>query len=454
MRKLLLFPALLMFCIVTYAEQESNIIKNVTSNPVVPGPFPHFDPINNDNNKTTTQELRLIAKAYSLFQNGNMQHVDSITYKYSGSRGSVPNLDDMNNDDHVLFDESVTYTFNSTQLQYKNNLQRIQSYLNNKVQQLIYKEWIESNSSWKNKERFKYTYDTDGKMESMIKQRWYGTLWAQDMTSTLAYDPNNNVVSLSSTTYTMSFVYDANNRLVEMEDMEWTQAAGWQKKEKKSYVYTGNDVKEYTLEKWGGSSWEKNMKRTYQYDANKNLIISVDYGWVDNNWKSLTKHSYAYDNNNNVIADVTYNWNSIISAFVEAKKEVRSYNNKSLVEELTTYSWDGTNWVQQNNDISIRYYYESYDPTTVNFVAQNIDGLNIYPVPASDQLNIAYQLHELEKSTIALLDMTGKVVYSMENKTALQYNGTIPVANIPEGNYIVSISSPSSSTYKKVSIVH
>src|SRR5690606_38516618 len=108
MRQILLFPAIFFACLAAaYAEQGDN--SNTTASPTVGGVFPHFS--QTAGGKAEVQNYRMIAKAYARFYDAAFVAVDSTTYQYGAYRGSIPNIEDINNDDHVLFDISVKYRF-------------------------------------------------------------------------------------------------------------------------------------------------------------------------------------------------------------------------------------------------------------------------------------------------------------------------------------------------------
>src|SRR5690606_18797881 len=136
--------------------------------PVIGGMFPHFTPGANGAGAPTTQNFRLIAKAHSVYNDGGFVAVDSIAYQYGSGRGGVPNPDQLENDEKILFDISTKFKFNANTWGYVNSQQREQYYTGNNVNQLIYKDWDIAKGIWKYKERYRYEYDQTGKMERSV----------------------------------------------------------------------------------------------------------------------------------------------------------------------------------------------------------------------------------------------------------------------------------------------
>lgn len=453
MRKILLFPALLFICSTAFAFAGEGPENSVTSTPQVGGLFPHFNSSLAGNSGAVATDFRLIAKSYAIYRDAGFVASDSTTYVYGENRGSVPNLDDLNNDEHVLFDVSVSYKFNTSLWGYDNSQQRLQSYEDNKVSKLIYKKWDKLTSSWKNAERYLYKYDNNGKMQTSLLQLWYGTLWSQDMLSTLNYDNNNNVVQMNSVTYTVDFVYDQNNNLIMIEDKVWSSGSGFTNNERKSYVYNGKDVVEYVLDKWDNGTWVRTTKWEYGYDIDKNIVLSTEYSWSGSSWVGKKQNAYTYDNNNNKLTDIEKIWNAGSASYENHKMESLTYNVKSLPETVTSYTWKNNAWQHLTGDFTIKYYYEQYTPNSVAKFALDAD-LNIYPLPASDNINISAKWQESSEISVLLTDMAGRTVFHSKHQASNNYTQSIPVHNLPSGNYILSISDKNATAGRKVVVRH
>lgn len=71
----------------------------------------------------------------------------------------------------------------------------------------------------------------------------------------------------------------------------------------------------------------------------------------------------------------------------------------------------------------------------------NEASVNIYPSPATDWINIRFQIVKDSKVSIRITDLTGKVVYSSEKGTlgADVYRETIALSNLTQGVYLVNL---------------
>ena len=82
----------------------------------VPNIFPHYGS-GSAGNVVGSNQSRIIAQTYLVFDGSAFVPVDSITYSYSFGRGGQLSTDDFN-DNFVSFDESYTYLFNMESFQF------------------------------------------------------------------------------------------------------------------------------------------------------------------------------------------------------------------------------------------------------------------------------------------------------------------------------------------------
>lgn len=452
MRNLTIIAAVLLSYSVAMAGAGGNGNAITTVSPSVSGIFPHFTSSGNSASQGTQswQEFRLIAKTNYKYINGQFLPKDSVTYQFSERRGGLPDPDQPNADDHILFDESTTYVYDQPSAQYLNNKHRQQRFADKKVTHLIYQNWHSLSSSWKNAERYVYTYDNSGKMKSSSLELWYGTLWTNSIYSTLTYDNNNNVVEMNSATLEVDFAYDSNNNLVSIEDKVFQQGVGWVNYQRKSYTYTGKDITSYTLDIWLNNTWQHTKKWEYQYDIDKNVIVSIEYEWK-NGWENYMMHEYDYDSKGNVLEEVISRWDGLQNIYIKNKKEERTYNYKDQPETHITYSWDGAKWSHTNDDEAIFYYYELYDPTDIMMYSGNYD-IKVYPVPASDHINISLPNEFTQNVNVVITDVVGRTVY---NNAQDLNNGnviTIPVIQMQPGNYFINLTGNNQVYKQKIAV--
>ena len=80
--------------------------------------------------------------------------------------------------------------------------------------------------------------------------------------------------------------------------------------------------------------------------------------------------------------------------------------------------------------------------------------LSIYPVPASDIINIKINSAEESQSDVHLLDMSGRVILSQNvNTQAGENNFPVNISSIQTGNYIVSVSSAAGRVNRMIAVI-
>lgn len=104
---------------------------------------------------------------------------------------------------------------------------------------------------------------------------------------------------------------------------------------------------------------------------------------------------------------------------------------------------------------NIRNFLNS-QPTGLNESSVSVSGLNIFPNPATSEVNIKFFLKENSDVEIDVLDVTGRVVSNLffEKTQAGAYVKTFNTNGIANGNYIVRVKANGSVSNQKLNIVH
>lgn len=434
MRKLLLYLSALACCSTNVLAIEGP--QSLTTGVVIGGTgFPHFNP--QGGKVSADKHYRVIAKTYTIYSGTWFQPQDSTNYTYTGGRGSLFSADRPNYDESILFDDATTYYYNAGTSSYDNRLYRKQSFDNsNNILSLTYSTWRTSTAAWKDSARYMYSYvaGTNKIKESMF-QLWVGGTWAHDVPSTLTYD-GNKVVDIVSNSYSASYTYDNNDNIICVIDKVAAHGSGvLSYNEKKSYSYNvDGEIATYTLEKWNttNNDWDKIEKNEYTYTG-KNIAENTVYQWNGSNWILYNKHLFTYNSNNDQTTEITQLWNG--SSFVNYQKEICAYNYYNLLESITTQNWDLAGyWKNADGNTQIRYYYEYYFTTSVANIAGN-SSLNIYPVPATDKINISLNAPAGTNTSFTVQNMNGAVVKQWEADAANTL--TTDISSLPAGTYAI-----------------
>ena len=130
---------------------------------------------------------------------------------------------------------------------------------------------------------------------------------------------------------------------------------------------------------YDGASWANSTAQNYEYDSNNNLISETDFRWTMGAWKNDEKTIYTYNPSNKVTEILYQEWNAITNKFentykdtyaytagkvtelmfkkwensqwVDYEKATLGYNVNNLLESGLAYSWDGTQWVNEDREL-------------------------------------------------------------------------------------------------------
>lgn len=106
----------------------------------------------------------------------------------------------------------------------------------------------------------------------------------------------------------------------------------------------------------------------------------------------------------------------------------------------------GTTWVPSSNIMRFRSVaYGKYVPLSVNDNLQEAFGIQVYPNPANEVVNV--KLNKAEKASFKLFDFGGKLVKEI---TSAKQVTDINITSLPKGVYILNINTGKESVNKKI----
>lgn len=127
--------------------------------------------------------------------------------------------------------------------------------------------------------------------------------------------------------------------------------------------------------------------------------------------------------------------------------------NMSTEENPThTYTKNGTYEVilTVSNECGEYFVTESYTINSNSVTEAELAGVNIYPNPAQNILNIQLTNNDSDKINMDVLDINGKLVLSNAFNTS---NHIIDVSAMPAGTYLIRLRSEAASYFKKVVVL-
>ena len=106
---------LMVMMIASQSNAEGNNEAMTTAGPGIGGQFPHFGSQlyngGNGGGVPAKISLRLIGKTFAVHNGSYFTPVDSFSYTYSNDRGGIPDNDQLDNDESLMYDEGIRYIY-------------------------------------------------------------------------------------------------------------------------------------------------------------------------------------------------------------------------------------------------------------------------------------------------------------------------------------------------------
>jgi hypothetical protein len=304
---------------------------------------------------------------------------------------------------------------------------------------------LSGTSGWRNMYRSTFTYNANSDMTSHTEQYWDNTSWADDYKETLIYDSRYNLILET--------------------DQNWNGWA-WENHYQYIYTYDSRDQRVTALSQhWAWSSWENQYKVYFYYDSRGNLTGAIQHYWTGGQWSNDLQIAIYYDAYDNIVYDILQSWNGTI--WENWYQDYLTYDSRNNNISVLTEQWDGLSWLTNmtgaktydSNDIlmtvSYRYWNETgtavYAGDSMNFSFHAVIGieeiagltrLSAYPNPANDVLVVESDLSSPNTLSLDLKDVNGRPVSEtvvMEHAEGVRRT-TFPVADLPAGLYLLTVS--------------
>lgn len=324
--------------------------------------------------------------------------------------------------------------------------------------------WNTGTSSWTPTYRATSTFDANDDIVKQVSENWNGSSWDVSTQTIMTYDAAHN--RLSSVTqnwntgtsswvnsYRTMYTYTG-NQLTTSIDQNWNSGAStWDNSGKYSYTYNLAGKKaEMVRQNWSGGAWVNDTKETYSYNSGNQLTTTLALLWNSgtSTWNNYRRTINTYDANNDPVTMTQENWNG--SSYENYQKTTIVFNQHQRTMFENQYWNSGGFWEYTTSSYRATYYYQSFITSGITNVPLEAK-IDVYPVPATDKLNITIANSNGKTYSLMLTDMSGHKVKLQESPA---YNNvlSLPVADLPTGNYILSIQTGNSSAVKQVAIVH
>lgn len=397
------------------------------------------------------------------------------------------------------FDTNFIYTYNPS-AGYTQNLLQVESYdtLKNLIYDITLRKdgsgnWIDSlkytytydannnmssytmqklnisTGTWTNLEKHLYTSDAAGNRLTDIIQKWDVPTASWSFLSEHAYTYNSKNTMVSDTfkyinpmymrlmdSTVSEYTYDTAGNLTLFRALSVTfvpASYSYYYPTKYMYEYQYNsitkdlDQKLHEVPSTHGPGWFIDSIIYYTFDTSHNLVYEENPHYYNN--------TFEYDTAHNLLSATYVVWN-VGGPIKPSFRHFYSYNSDNLVTMFTYELYDiaSGKWKGQTQD---RYYYITPPPpkrTAVGNVNQQMGSLLVYPSPANSVLNIDIHTQKELPIIIAIYDMQGRIWSQWQVDAALFSHSSIPVSQMPAGNYILNVKNESGQVSKMFTVAH
>ncbi|MCB0698965.1 MAG: T9SS type A sorting domain-containing protein [Chitinophagales bacterium] len=339
------------------------------------------------------------------------------------------------------------------------------------------------NSAWD----IHYTKKYDGSDRLLIEDYSsyeYPTYYSTHTSSKYTYDANgllqtssyyyNRFKSAPYTNYAY-YVYDTAKRLVILDIRSHDIHSGYTSDTGRTeYAYDSlNRLSEKTLKfRDTVKGFLPIEKYVYGYDS-LNRLISEDWVWWDsiaNAWMNRTQFEYVYSGTNvqpdqrinklydtatktytatwkdeyvfNSLGDTLSTTHKVLkgTSFNKAWRREILYNIYDQPDTLYIFSYNVDNPTSSAElTYKFTYIYEIYWPNSVTTVEDNKSEVLAYPIPAHGMLTVKAILDKPQDVQTSIYDMQGRVVQTHTYRSEKTFIQTLPIADLPPGNYILKL---------------
>ena len=416
--------------------------------------------------RTTAATGSRITGETDLDNNGaSFYYYDSIILTYSGTRGG-----DLNHlGTQLKFDNAYIYYYNTTTSAWENGIYEYQTFdASDEVQTTVSQSWDVSTSAWVNSNENIYIW-SGGNLQSYINQSWdtVGSAWVNQNKTIFTYDGAGNILTETDqnwdgtsawvNNYEYIYTYNANNNVTSEIDQSWDgSTSSWVNQNKLTYTYDGTNpyVLSRVSQSWnsGTSAWDNYSNDIYTYDGLNNRLTDLYQNWMGAAWVNSDLATYSSFVAQLPQTEIDQVWNTTTLSFDNSTKYTYTYNSFNQETSSASTSWNlGGFWQPTTSDRESRFYYQSY-ATGVNTVAANADDVILYPVPATNTLNISLKWNEIQPFTATVYNITGSVVSQWDVPACSDYNTSIPL-DLQEGCYFIKFNGANSNMIKQFVVV-
>jgi hypothetical protein len=288
--------------------------------------------------------------------------------------------------------------------------------------------WNSSSSSYQNAYQYVYVRDAANYPTQYRTQQWNFTY--------------NRWDDVARYTYT----YNAKHAYTQYIQEAWLSLYGvWLNQLRLDYVYDATDTAVVRMMQynWAASvqSWASMYKTYYYNNATTNkpdsaLMKSYNTSGMEQNFRRIM---FGYDGAGLLASETAEIWYSN-STYGNLYQILTSYNSFGQQTVQDVKYWRNNAWSYADaNALRNNTYYESYTTGVAPQHNNLIADLSLSPMPASNVLDIQMQWSVAQDFSVAINDLNGRTLVKFSQPAQQAFKMAISVAELPAGNYMVSV---------------
>lgn len=404
---------------------------------------------------------------YKYDDSGNQTILWNQRYDYTDTSWHNVTLDSLAYDNHNNLDYLIYKNWNPASGDWQNSQQIIEQYsATNNFLSSLSQHWDNILGDWANDFRYHGIYSSGDDLLADSNLIWNSatSTWGNAAFSTInhyTYDSHHNSIKDTSWLWSVSnnmwlprwaddsISYNASDKMVyERSQYFDTSSMIWNKTDIYKVVYdaAGNAISDTT--------WVNGLPYflgTFSYDA-AGRRLSYNLSYWDNptgKWKDSMEYDNTYDSHGKTLAYV-YKFATHGKGLVNQIRYLYTYNSygETLLNEYDTWDTAAGSWFKQDFE---NYYYDSL--LAVATIRQPMQAeLSVYPVPTATTLTIDIKWAQPHAARLVIYDVSGRIYRQWETNASATYHSSIPVADLPVGNYILVAKTGNAATTARFSI--
>jgi hypothetical protein len=344
------------------------------------------------------------------FSNGTWQLSWGSNYQYDASNNLTSTTSYSRNAGVWTASYRTIYTYNAS----------------NRATTRTEQNWNITTNQFDNANRASYTYDSFGKIITILDQDWIANAWVNTNKSDFTY--NGNLIA-------------------SVANPKWV-GSQWVNDYRTTTTYTGIYLTQFVDEKWNGTLWVNDYRGVLTYNTSNKITNNRYDNWSGTAWTEGGNSNYVLAANGNrtsniysylgVIGekvDFTYDAAALMSSFVHPFKDKTGldyitedfpYVNKILNSLAYSYNVSTAAYVLSN-----RTTYNYLNQLVLNTKSVEIKTIKLYPNPTTSILNIDM---DSQINDVRIVDILGKTI-DVKNFA----NKEINVSSLANGVYFIEV---------------